>query len=320
MTKTDKNMAISTLCPTPGFLDLGLASISPVLLASQVSSREKSAYKKTHVFMRNDTGVGILVASAGTNKPSRSSFLSLPVEIRLQIYDWVYRMSPVQKQKHLAYPIPTIQPRFTKLVDNDQGLLQGCVPRLLRQDRFYNYVPSNLLSVSRQVYMEAREIPFHGNEFVFENWFSSGLVTASTMLTDVFEPWQTRAMRFARIEMRETDWRNHGGLDLWAKLSTAWSGGLHGLRVLIQMPSDSNASGDEGIAESLDRLSENWVANGILAEFEALEKLEIELVTPPSCSDMDKLAWCGKLQEMLRDRGSSAAVVLCQRKGLADDD
>lgn len=133
-------------------------------------------------------------------------------------------------------------------------------------------------------------------------------------MTGIFEPWQTRAMRFARIETRDVDFREDGGLDAWRKLSRCWAEGLCGLRVLIQVSKDV-VSGDGEMVNLFDGVAEQWVREGCLDKMVALEQLEIELVTPPLCSDAVKLGFCRKLEQVLKCNGSRAVVVCVKSCG-----
>ncbi|KHN96877.1 uncharacterized protein MAM_05433 [Metarhizium album ARSEF 1941] len=298
------------LCPALECLDAGFAGIPPAVLSTRLSSLAESSRQ------RPDLGLKKLGSDSAVTVKNQCTgpclLLSLPVEIRLQIYDWIYRTSPVRKNLALTgYPLPVRQPRFTTSIEyGDKVPRHGrkmCGSHLLRQDRLYNCVPSNVLVLSRQIYTEAREIPFHSNEFVFENWFSSGLIAASFLLRDVFEPWQAKAMRFARIEARGTDFRDERGFERWRRLSANWVSCVRGLRVLIHVSTDAGSE-ESGLTGILDGVGERWVVDGCLAQLQVLEKLEVELVTPSWFSDDDKLAWCRALEAILRAHGSRAVV------------
>lgn len=297
-------------CSSLGCLDVGFASIPPALLSARVSPFGKSSYKKPDLRLKKQASKSPVCFTDEYTGPCL--LLSLPVEIRLQIYDWVYKASPVHKNLPLTgYPLPMRQSRSTILIEDKDNLLQEgreiCVSTLLRQDRLYNCLPSNLLVLNRHIYAEAREIPFHSNEFVFENWFSSGLVAAASLLTDVFEPWQAGAMRFARIETKLTDFHDDSGFERWRILSANWASYFRGLRVLIHVSNDALFEKSR-LPDALDGIAERWVVDGCLAQMKALEKLEVELVTQSSCPDRDKLDWCRELQAALRIHGSRAIV------------
>lgn len=306
-------MEVSILPPTLGCFDVGFASIPPSVVSRCVSHAKRPSQRRPDLLSKPG-GNDAQYTAAAPNAQTESRLLSLPLEIRLLIYDWVYRMSPIEKTTpHEAYPIPAPRSHHTRLVQDEEELQPECRKKLggrglLCQERFYNHIPCNLLRLNRQIYVEARSIPFHSNEFVFDNWFSSGLVAASTMVTDVFETWQTRTMRFARIGTNQKDFRDDFGLGLWRKLSTEWRDSLRGLKVLIHVSKDA-VSEDTNLLDVLDGLAERWVVDGYLAEMKALERLEVELSTPPWCSDTDKLAWCRALQLLLECRDSHADVV-----------
>lgn len=209
------------------------------------------------------------------------SFLSLPPEVRLQIYSWLHLMTPV-KHAQLApwYPTPTYSAYFLKAVvpdvevgrepydvvestsaaafqavesretqDEEAGRhdstknrgqpqrRQRETPKLLSPYRPLSGLPTALLLSCRQVYEEARTIPFHANEFVFINWFSSGL-WAARAFTKGLASWQRNELRHARLELLARDLVSNGssttnGLKEWRELCALWATGLQSLRLRI---------------------------------------------------------------------------------------
>ncbi|KAL7945124.1 hypothetical protein V8C42DRAFT_70693 [Trichoderma barbatum] len=308
--------------------------------------------------------------SNAINKQKASRLLSLPAEVRLRIYYWAYRMSPIQpKELAAGYPIPMLcryvlhpldpdlEQEIEMEIENEQTIIElatenkcpkisgqkwevmkaeqdkkklikdrikermrelnRTAPGLLSSERPLAGVPASLLSTCRQIYFEAREVPFANNEFVFLNWFSSGL-NAAAAVTKSQRPWQRLAMRYARLEMMAEDLARKAALSKWAELcgpgrSASWTRGLRGLRLKIvgQVGRRSDDSKDED--EFVDGLEEaggarRWVEGGRLAELENLERLEIEIIKN-SWGTTDKMAWCAAVQEALREKGSKAVVV-----------
>ncbi|EHK19182.1 uncharacterized protein TRIVIDRAFT_6270, partial [Trichoderma virens Gv29-8] len=254
--------------------------------------------------------------------------LSLPAEVRLRIYYWAYRMSPIQpKELAAGYPIPMLcryvlhplDPDLEQQIEIKERMreLNKTTPGLLNSERPLAGVPTSLLCTCRQIYFEAREVPFANNEFVFLNWFSSGL-NAAAAVTKSQRPWQRLAMRYARLEMMAEDLARTVALKKWAELcgpgrSASWTRGLRGLRLKIvgQVGRRSEDSKDDD--EFVDGLEEaggakRWVEEGRLAEMENLERLEIEIIKN-SWGTTEKMAWCAAVEEALREKGSRAVVV-----------
>ncbi|UKZ49366.1 hypothetical protein TrVGV298_003613 [Trichoderma virens] len=317
------------------------------------------------------------------NGPKTSRLLSLPAEVRLRIYYWAYRMSPIQpKELAAGYPIPMLcryvlhpldpdlEQQIELEIENEQTIIElatenkcseggeqkkesseqkegggqkwekmraeqdkkklikdrikermrelnKTTPGLLNSERPLAGVPTSLLCTCRQIYFEAREVPFANNEFVFLNWFSSGL-NAAAAVTKSQRPWQRLAMRYARLEMMAEDLARTVALKKWAELcgpgrSASWTRGLRGLRLKIvgQVGRRSEDSKDDD--EFVDGLEEaggakRWVEEGRLAEMENLERLEIEIIKN-SWGTTEKMAWCAAVEEALREKGSRAVVV-----------
>ncbi|POR38666.1 Uncharacterized protein TPAR_01136 [Tolypocladium paradoxum] len=252
--------------------------------------------------------------------------MSLPPEIRLQIYHWVHLMNPIrEKAPSPGYPTPEIKRCVQRPVD---GICDGICghdhdPRtdvcrtetpMLCPNRPLCGLPSSLLRASRQICREARLIPFERNEFVFVTWFTSGLWAASAAVAGVLVPWQREAMRYARIEVMARDLQEEASLRAWKALSETWTG-LRGLRVKIAM---AGAGSDAGPESGLGDAAEAWVLRGGLADMEALERLEVELDVP-TWDNGRKMAWCVALGRCLRERGSRSQVA-CTETVEEDDE
>ncbi|EGR48218.1 uncharacterized protein TRIREDRAFT_62556 [Trichoderma reesei QM6a] len=272
--------------------------------------------------------------SNGATQPQNSRLLSLPVEIRLRIYYWAYRMSPIQpKELAAGYPIPMLcryvlhplDPDLEKKIEEEieaEEALNRNTPGLLSSERPLAGIPTNLLRTCRQIYFEAREVPFAENEFVFLNWFSSGLNAASAV-TKSQRPWQRLAMRYARLEIMAEDLARKAALSKWADLcspgrAASWTRGLRGLRVKvvgqIGRRSTDDQKDDDEFVDGLEEAggARRWVEGGRLAEMENLERLEIEIIKN-SWSTEDKIAWCAAVQDALREKGSNAVVAAMGR-------
>jgi hypothetical protein len=205
------------------------------------------------------------------------------------------------------------------------------VPFQALRGRGCGFIPDALLMTCRQVYEEARIIPWEANEYVFVNWFCSGVYAARAFLRTL-QPWQRTAMRFARIEVLGRDLKNtwvatmaggKAGGGEWKDLCGLWvggangDGGLWGLRLSIEgrvtavsIEADGSvAPGTEMIGDqdyqrrlkgALD-VGAEWVTQG-LALMRSLRWLELE-ISDKNVRREDKMAFCAELGMKLNEIG-----------------
>ncbi|KAL7927164.1 hypothetical protein ACQKWADRAFT_279700 [Trichoderma austrokoningii] len=199
------------------------------------------------------------------------------------------------------------------------------VKGLLSSDRPLAGIPTGLLRACRQIYFEARTLPFENNEFVFLNWFSSGL-NAAAAVTKSQRPWQRLAMRYVRMEVMAEDLAREGALKKWADLCggsdmrlASWAYGLRGMRLKVvgQVGRKHTETAQEAEDKYIDALEEEggarrWVERGKLAEMKNLERLEIEVIKNAWGTE-EKMAWCAEVEQALRELGSRAEVVSMAR-------
>ncbi|KAK1994934.1 hypothetical protein LX36DRAFT_713504 [Colletotrichum falcatum] len=188
-------------------------------------------------------------------------------------------------------------------------------------------IPSSLMCTSKQVYNECRTLPLHANEFVFVNWFSSGL-WAARAFTRGLSPWQRDEMRFARLELLGRDFAG-SMLKEWVELCGHWAQGLRGLRLKILVGSGLHEPMDISVALNGNAEARAlWLAPGTAARREpapgwieeglkrmrALRRLEVELAVL-DWGDDEKVAWCVELGRILndgrREAGRERVVVRC---------
>jgi hypothetical protein len=269
-----------------------------------------------------------------SERPRGPNLLDLPLEIRLQIYHWLLLLGPL-KHAQLApwYPTPTYSAYYVGLVqpsrsDSDDeaesSISTPPAPKLLCPDRPVCGLPTALLRASKQIYEEARDIPFSENEFVFVNWFSSGL-WAARAFTRPLAQWQKDATRYIRIELLARDFTG-AGLQEWVALCEAWSVNLRGLRIKILIgggiiePAVSFAELN-GTPES-DAVNifcdpeprPAWIREG-LDKLRSISTIEVELASLDWDGDK-KIQWCAALERMLdadADRQQKVKV-LCVSK------
>ncbi|KAI1415091.1 hypothetical protein F5Y13DRAFT_12031 [Hypoxylon sp. FL1857] len=253
-------------------------------------------------------------------------FMELPFEIRLQVYRWLHLMNPIRLTQFAPwYPIPVNRAYFVKAVtlplcdagapkipDETPSPVASAVGPLLSPCRPYCCMPTAMLQASKQIYYESRQLPFRENEFVFVNWFASGLWAARSFIRGL-QVWQTQTMRYARLELLSRDLSGRH-VDEWKELCGAWAAGLRGLRLKI-LGGGNSAAGAGGVSwvvagspqkgaptvnvRDLNGKAELWIENG-LKQLKRLRYLEVEL----SVADWDattKLDWCRSLEEAINE-------------------
>ncbi|KAJ0379096.1 hypothetical protein COL26b_002571 [Colletotrichum chrysophilum] len=298
-------------------------------------------------------------AAAPAAATGDSPLLNLPYEIRLQIYGWVHAMHPIQHAQLAPwYPTPTYSSYFLKLVRPDAAEDPGVKrptaaadgandvdddPRkkearkaatadeedkaMLSPHRPLCGLPSALLRTCRQIYEETRTLPFRNNEFVFVNWFSSGL-WAARAFTRGLQRWQRDEMRYTRLEMLGRDFTGPA-LKEWVELCGCWAGGLRGLRLKILIgggifePTASFASlnnNAEAQAMDISKFPEprpEWIEEG-LRRMGRLRELEVELCVL-DWDDGQKIAWCESLETILNEGREGGEVrVRCVERLMED--
>lgn len=230
----------------------------------------------------------------------------------------------VQEQNELQRAIATERMIKERLKDRMRELNRR-MRGLLSSERPLSGIPTGLLCACRQIYFEARTLPFENNEFVFLNWFSSGLNAASAV-TKSQRSWQRLAMRYVRMEIMAEDLARVGALKKWADLCggsderrESWTRGLRGLRLKIvgQVGRKHTENAQEVEDKYVDGLEEEggarrWVEGGKLAEMKNLERLEIEIIKN-AWGTPEKMAWCAEVEAALREFGSRAEVVSMAR-------
>ncbi|KAH7153171.1 hypothetical protein EDB81DRAFT_868323 [Dactylonectria macrodidyma] len=268
----------------------------------------------------------------------RPGFLDLPAEIRLQIYHWLHLMCPV-RHAQLApwYPTPVHCQYTVRQVVDDAECVTDEPTRattdeptnsMLSPFRPLSGLPTGFLQCNSQIYHESRAMPFANNEFVFVNWFASGL-WAARAFTRALEPWQRREMRFVRLEILARDLVGNGGTDggagqeEWLALCDDWAPAVRGLRMKLVLGGSATGVMATGVAPGPEKdgagfaemqaAARQKVAAG-LRRMGKLERLEMELVTR-QLKNGDKLRWCEQLEEELRTTaGLEAARVVCTEK------
>ncbi|ETS80983.1 hypothetical protein PFICI_05985 [Pestalotiopsis fici W106-1] len=265
--------------------------------------------------------------------------MELPFEIRIQIYRWIHLGHPI-KQSQLTpwYPMPVYNHYFLKVVQpGSSPPVSGADPRILHDTttakrpvekeagevtllspyRPLAGLPSALLRANKQVYHETRELALTENEFIFVNWFSSGLWAARSFGKGL-QPWQRASVRRVRLELLSRDLTGTYA-DEWRDLCELWSTGLRGLRLKILCGGGAFGS---WVADGLPRRGSptvrvrddndkilHWVEHG-LARLKELRHLEVEIAVA-EWDDTQRVRFCHDLEDALyevRSRSSWAPV------------
>lgn len=258
------------------------------------------------------------------NVTSKIGFLSLPIEIRLLVYHWLHLMSPVRHAQlapwypspvHSQYRLRRVKPMSYPEDDSEETLHGDSatkVEKLLSPYRPLSALPTNLLRANSQIYHETRLLPFKQNEFVFVNWFASGL-WAAYAFTRALEPWQRSAMRFVRLEILARDVIVSGnGREEWHTLCDRWADGLRGLRMKIVLGSSTGSGRSHGHVGPRADAARQWVVDGV-GRMPGLETLEMEVVAVEMGSS-EKMDWCELLERDLREVGLKMVEVICTEK------
>jgi hypothetical protein len=301
-------------------------------------------------------------SSAIPPAPSQLSFLSLPLEVRLQIYSYILESNPA-KHAHLSppptYPPATSSAYFLKAITTSlpspenklegstepepfpstpQAVLTSSLPPTLKGTGC-GYIPTALLRTCKQIYEEARMLPWEQNEYAFINWFCSGVYAARSFMRGL-KPWQRESMRWARVEVLRRDLEDSwvatlfGGrpeTEEWKNLCYLWSGdvetgerGLWGLRLgikgrvgtyvvgeavdgsggvslIIEELGNGGADIDDhqNMQKGILNVDAEWVTQG-LAQMKALRWLEVEIDDNDISQDA-KVDFCVNLGRKLSD-------------------
>ncbi|KAI2604602.1 hypothetical protein GGR54DRAFT_633577 [Hypoxylon sp. NC1633] len=291
------------------------------------------------------------------NDESFFPFMDLPLEIRLQVYRWIHLMTPIRLTQFAPwYPNPIHRTYHVKVVTLDSKDDSGgddsqwppsshtntlalavedlddpptphpwpasspptCSPPvLLSASRPHCCMPTDVLRASQQIYHESRAVPFAENEFVFVNWFASGLWAARSFVRGLC-PWQTQSMRYARLELLSRDLSGRYADD-WRELCEAWALGLRGLRLKILGGGGGGLGAGAGAGTAVSWVvagapqkgaptvevrdgegkAEEWVERG-LKRLKQLRFLEVELAVA-DWDDRAKLDWCRRLEEAVNE-------------------
>lgn len=235
---------------------------------------------------------------AATSSTQSLYLPSLPAEIRRQIYTDVFSFDATPKfSLSIIYNKPNVIGSLS-----DLSLLQTC----------------------RQIYSEARLIPFEHNVFEFYRWYGSSSVECRKFL-DRLTPWQIDAIRLVRLGITECEVRGcglKGAGESFATVCARLRSGLRSLKLDVA-PQSVVRSNDRECADGPPDVwwgskDAAWITDG-LVWLKALRMLHIETYDESltivsgepeegmnSCEETlsAMLPWCGKVVVCLRrDKG-----------------
>jgi hypothetical protein len=253
-----------------------------------------------------------------------TSFLHLPCEIRQQIYRDVLELNPRVERELPGYPARHI-PRYVTapITPPTQSQIITCKAasyRSLPSYRPLGYIPHNLLRTCKQVYYEARLLPFQTNEFVFTQWMTSATCYCEAVLRPM-QPWQRDAIRHVRFAMGLEELSDRSSVNVYACQLERVCALLPAVRTMRMdlscrvSPTEWFEKDDKDGVTMRDDWSggRRWIDEG-LRKMGALRVLEIECsfvvwMTPSRLSLDEKkgveeelaLGWCGKVDEILNE-------------------
>ena len=265
-------------------------------------------------------------------RDQRPSLLTIPLEIRLQIYAYVLTSHPIH-HAHIAPPpkesrsIPKASsgPQVEELHTINLFWAQGkslpsdtlttihpstsapftsSFPSSTRlRPHIQGKIPTGLLSSCRQVFEETRLLPFQESSFEFVNWFWSG-VYAARNFTRGLRPWQSEAIRWVGVEVL--------GRDLWGNGTTKGGAVAEGAASCAVYGAGSYGRQNKEWRE----LCELW--GGVWGLRLALKGSIVR--TPGSEADPDgSVGWNGEWGSWARDQGSEKDQELPQESLLDID-
>ena len=225
-------------------------------------------------------------------KPGRVKLLRLPAELRLQI---------------LSFALSTDC--------GDRRIASFDTARKFRKPVSHSTTNIGVLLVCRQIYYEARMLPFQNSAFAFQRWYGSSTAECLKFLQKL-QPWQIGMLRSLKLAVTEADL---GGLscvdEVCSWLVPNSIDGLEGelgLQHLSIHISRAGNSPDPADFEALFDLGRKWWIQGIL-KITSLRTLKITIAASIMLPGQATKAFEEQLQEQM-PWCSNATVVVKQEK------
>lgn len=253
------------------------------------------------------------------------SFLHLPIELRQQIYRELLELHPRVERELPGYPARSV-PRYVTVPIKSHTPSAGRAREAVRYRplpswRPLGYIPHSLLRTCKQIYYEARTLPFNTNEFVFTPWMSSATSYCEAVVRPM-EPWQRDAVRHVRfaVAVEELSGRSSSVIVHPCQLERvcALLPGVRTMRISLScavFPTVWFATDERGEVTVRGDwgCGRRWIDEG-LRKMSALRVLEIEFSFPawmasPGASSHEKkraeeelaVRWCGRVDEILNE-------------------
>jgi hypothetical protein len=224
-------------------------------------------------------------------QPGCVQLLTLPAELRLQILSFALSLDC-----------------------GDQGIASFDIARRFRKPVSQGTTNISVLLVCRQIYHEARLLPFQNTEFAFQRWYGSSTAECLQFFQKL-QPWQIGTLRSLKLDVTEADL---GGLsrvdEVCAWLFPNSIDGLEGPRVpeLQHLSLHVSRAGlwpDPADVEALFNLGSKWSVQGVL-RLTSLRTLHITFVasvelpaqTAKAFEEQlwDQMPWCNKVSVMFK--------------------
>ncbi|OIW25929.1 hypothetical protein CONLIGDRAFT_635700 [Coniochaeta ligniaria NRRL 30616] len=258
------------------------------------------------------------------------SFLHLPLEIRQQIYRHVLDAHPRVERELPGYPARGIRryvtSRITRQNQSASIAREAASYQPLPSSKPLGYIPRNLLCACKQIYTEARLVPFQTNELVFTEWMTSAVSYCEAVLRPM-QSWQRAAIRHVRFtmglhELYDRPANEHGlSPSFRCRLEhvCALLPGVRTMRINLSSGDFPTAWFEKGRDRDETTMKEDWsggrrwIDEG-LRKMGSLRVVEIECsflvwMTPAWLPRAEKqrveeelaLRWCAKVEEILNE-------------------
>lgn len=228
-------------------------------------------------------------------QPGVVQFLTLPAELRLQI---------------LSLALSTDC--------GDERVANLDIARKVRKPVSHATSNIGVLLVCRQIYYEARLLPFQNSEFAFQRWYGSSTAECLRFF-QTLQSWQIGVVRSLRLDVTEADLDQLSRVDeVCSWLFPSSVGGLENPRVpgLQHLSLNISRAGlwpDPADFQALFDLGRKWSVQGILRltslrtlKITITASVELPMQTARAFETQlqDRMPWCGKVSVTVKQEKS----------------
>jgi hypothetical protein len=227
--------------------------------------------------------------------PQRVDLLMVPAELRLQILS------------------------FALSIDcGDERIASLDIARKARKAVSHGTTSLGLLLVCRQIYHEARLLPFQNSEFAFQRWYGSSTAECLRFFQKL-QPWQISVLRSLKLDITEADLGGLSRVDevcscLFPKsVDGVGVPGGPGLQHLSIHISRAGLWPDPADFEALFDLARKWSVQGILRltslrtlNITVASSVKIPAQTAKALEEQlrDRMPWCSKVSVLVKQEKS----------------